>query len=304
VNKFLKRFFERTSRWSIGVYAGDSPVRLTAPKGVKNPVLTWREVTDRRADFVADPFMIRKMDAWFMFFEVLVSKTQKAEIGLARSGDGFSWDYQGIVLTEPFHLSYPYVFQWKNDFYMLPESVAVHEVRLYKAVEFPHRWQFANTLLRGNYADASLFRAQDRWWMMATGEREGAIKSDNLRLFHAEELLAEWQEHPSSPVVCDNPRSARPGGRVIVLSDGRMIRFAQDDEKVYGHAVRAFEITRLSLTEYAEKQYSENPVLAPGDRHWNRSGMHTVDPHLLEDGRWLACVDGQYRYVRLRRDTP
>jgi hypothetical protein len=277
---------------------------MTAPEGVHNPVLTWQDVTDLRADFVADPFMVRKKDDWYMFFEVLVSATQKAEIGLATSGDGFSWDYLGIVLREPFHLSYPYVFQWKNDFYMVPESCTAQEVRLYKAVEFPHRWQFAKTLLRGNYADASLFRAQDRWWMMATGEPQAPLKNDNLRLFHAEEFLGEWQEHPLSPVVHDNPRFARPGGRVTVLPDGRLIRFAQDDEKVYGYAVRAFEITRLSVTEYTEQKCSENPVLEPGDKKWNRSGMHTLDPHLCEDGRWLACVDGHHVRVRLKRDTP
>ena len=40
-----------------------------------------------------------------------------------------------IVLAEPFHLSYPYVFEWQGSHYMIPESGAAKSVRLYRASE-------------------------------------------------------------------------------------------------------------------------------------------------------------------------
>src|SRR5260370_37084346 len=58
-------------QWSIGIYAGASPVSLSPPDGLQNPVLTNKDVSDLAAQFVADPFMLRVGDTWYMFFEVM-----------------------------------------------------------------------------------------------------------------------------------------------------------------------------------------------------------------------------------------
>src|SRR5215213_9172561 len=68
--------------WSIGIYTGDSPYRLKP--ATHNPVLTRADVTDRSATFVADPFMIRHKNLWFMFFEVMTN-TDRGEIAFATS---------------------------------------------------------------------------------------------------------------------------------------------------------------------------------------------------------------------------
>ena len=52
--------------WSIGIVTGSSPTRLRHTDSIKNPVLTREHVTDVRALFVADPFMIQVGDMWHM----------------------------------------------------------------------------------------------------------------------------------------------------------------------------------------------------------------------------------------------
>src|ERR1044071_7161115 len=89
------------------------------------PVLSAENVSDIQAEFLADPFMTKIQDTWHMFFEVMNERTQKGEIGWAASRDGLQWDYQRTVLTEPFHLSYPYVFQAGREYFMIPESYEV-----------------------------------------------------------------------------------------------------------------------------------------------------------------------------------
>ena len=84
--------------WSIGIYMGDSPFSLSSPGRIKNPVLTNEDVTDIHAKFVADPFMLEKDSIWYMFFEVMNKKTAHGDIVLAKSVDGFQWDYQKIIL--------------------------------------------------------------------------------------------------------------------------------------------------------------------------------------------------------------
>ena len=277
-------------RWSIGIYTGESPFRLAPPQNIKNPVLTREGVSDAPAVFVADPFMLKANDSWWMFFEVLNWRQDKGEIGLAVSENGSNWTYRQIVLSEPFHLSYPYVFQWMDDYYMVPECHETGSVRLYKALKFPTQWSFVGALLEGSYfADASVFRYGERWWLFA--ETNPEERHDTLRLFSADHLLGPWREHSKSPVVVGNARLARPAGRVLVLED-RIIRYAQDCFPHYGTRVRAFEVIDLTTASYQEQEVAESPVLVPSGAGWNAAGMHHVDVHPMEDGRWIACVDG------------
>src|SRR5258708_6677101 len=207
--------------WSIGIYTGSSPFDLSSAPGVANPVLAAADVSDVPAGFVADPFMLRCGDTWHMFFEVFNKETFKGEIGLATSTNGSHWTYQRIVLAEPYHLSYPYVFEWQGEHYLVPETLAPKSIRLYRATSFPNEWTWASNLVSGEFADPSLFRFADRWWLLACSTPQ---EHDTLRLFFADELPGPWFEHPSSPIVAGDNRKARPGGRVLVLGD-RIIRF-------------------------------------------------------------------------------
>jgi hypothetical protein len=98
-------------------------------------------------------------------------------------------------------------------------------------------------------------------------------------------------EHPASPLIEDNARKARPGGRVLVLDD-KIIRFTQDCVPHYGTQVRAFEISELTTRSYLETEHPNSPILSPSGAGWNETGMHHIDAHLLAGGKWLACVDG------------
>ncbi|MGE5444134.1 MAG: hypothetical protein ACM3SR_05950 [Ignavibacteriales bacterium] len=278
--------------WSIGIYAGESPFHFVPFEGGENPVLTREDVSDIRAGFVADPFMMRVNHKWYMFFEVMNQQTNKGEIGLATSKDGIKWAYQEIVLAEPFHLSYPYIFEWKNDIYMIPESFQAGSIRLYKASKFPIKWNFVKTLLSGGvFLDSSVFRYDDKWWLLT--ETNPDHKYDTLRLYCADDLTESWLEHPESPIINKNAHIARPAGRVQVVND-RVIRYAQDCYPIYGAQVRALEITELTTSSYRERVACENPVLTASGNGWNRLGMHHIDAHLMDDGQWIACVDGYF----------
>ena len=287
VKKFAKKFVRRKENWSIGIYEGSSLVNFNSPKNIRNPVLTARDIKDIPADFVADPFMLKENGIWYMFFEVMETVTQKGKIGLATSNNGFDWNYQKIVIDEEFHLSYPYVFKNKNDYYLIPESNEIDSIRLYKAVDFPTKWIFVKDLLSdGKYSDASVFHFQDKWWLLTS-----LSSSDVLYLYYADNLMGIWSEHPQSPVIENNRKIARPGGRVIVHND-KIIRYTQDDEDVYGNQVRAFEITKLTTEDYEEREVSNNPIIKASGRGWNKRGMHNIDPHKIGTNKWIACVDG------------
>jgi lysophospholipase L1-like esterase len=273
--------------WSIGIYTGSSPLALTPAPGIDNPVMTAREVTDIAAKFVADPFLLYENDNWYMFFEVLDTSDQ-GNIGYATSNDGLSWTYQGIVLDEPFHISYPSIFEWQGEHYLIPESFNDSSVRLYRASSFPTNWELVGRLISGRpYVDPSIIYHDNTWWMFVAN----VFNNDTLYLFYADTLTGPWVEHPSSPIVTGNANIARPGGRVIDFN-GRLLRFAQDGDPTYGNQVRAFEILDLTRTSYLEAEVIESPVLSASGNGWNADGMHHLDPVEVSPGNWLAVTDG------------
>jgi hypothetical protein len=291
----------RHDNWSIGLYTGLDPFSLKADPQVKNPVIAAADVSDFKADFVADPFLIRGDDAWYMFVEVLDRTTQLGVISYASSPDGLNWTYQKEVLRENFHLSYPFVFQWQGDHYMVPETGQANAIRLYKAKQFPDQWEFVQTLVEGDhFVDATPFEHEGRWWMFAAHSPEW----DHLRLFMAESPLGPWQEHPSSPVLSGDMSVSRPGGRVIALNNC-LYRLAQDCTGSYGRQLHLREITSLTPTHYAERPALDRALLTGSGQGWNRGGMHHLDAQLNQSdrtpaGSWIAVVDGKAPTSRLR----
>ena len=274
------------NQWSISVYTGRTLAALVPASATGRPALTGRDATDLPGRAVADPFLLIHDGAWLLFFEIWNADTGHGEIAYATSNDaGVSWSYQASVLREPFHLSYPQVLAWEGSVYMVPESRQDGAVHLYVADHFPRGWRRVSTLVRGPYADATLVRHDQRWWMFA---QRGL---DELCLFSSSQLETGWAPHPASPLWPGNRSRTRPAGRVLV-EEGRLIRLAQDGWPWYGHSVRAFEIQQLSPSAYEERELPGSPILRPSRTGWNAVGMHHLDAVRRDDGQWLAVVDG------------
>lgn len=285
---------QRRAEWSIGIYEGASPLKLAPLEGLgTSAVITRHSLSGPIAHGVADPFMVRQHNEWFMFFEIDSRESGRGEIGLAVSRDTVSWQFEGIVLKEPFHLSYPHAWEFEGAHYMLPETGACGAVRLYKADPFPTGWKFHAELVRGNLVDATPVRHDDKWWLMAL---EGLGTHDAFVIYFADRLEGPWRPHPLNPILSHDRRHARPAGRLINFQ-GSMVRFTQDYERQYGRLVNAFQVEELTTTSYVEKPIGGGPILRPTGRSWSASGMHHVDAHQTSPNRWLAAVDGR-RTVR------
>ena len=78
---------------------------LTGLPGRTWPSLVTRElVTDAVAEYVADPFVLRRGDRYHLFFEVLNLETGRGELSTAHSDDLTHWTYGGMILRENVHL--------------------------------------------------------------------------------------------------------------------------------------------------------------------------------------------------------
>lgn len=277
--------------WTLGIYTGTSPLHLS-PGDVKNPVLTGADVTDMKMDTLAHPFLVIADSRYYLFFTAKDIKADKGGIGLAESRDGLKWKFRRTVLREPFVLAHPCVFKWRNQYYMVPEAHTETSVRLYRAAQFPDRWQYEKDLLTGDhFISPTLVHYKDLWWMFVTRPGNAA-----LRLFYAKDLHGTWTEHPLSPIVKNDLRTARPAGRPFVL-DGSLYRLAQDCYPTYGYQVRAFRITEISPRAYAE-QMVEAPLVKASSKGWNAAAMHHVDAWQTGKQHWIAAVDALGKEAR------
>jgi hypothetical protein len=260
------------------------PVTVTS---ADNPVLTAAMVTDVSAAFVADPFLFHENGTWYMFFEVYDWGTARGKIGLATSSDGLNWQYDRIVLSESFHLSYPMVLKVDGRYFMIPETWEAGEVRLYEASNFPYSWHYSETLVAGrNFVDASVFYYNQMWWMFVSATGNSACY-----LYYSDDLTGGWVEHPRSPIVAGDSSKARLGGRSFVYDTDRVVRVVQKDDLYYGEQVRIFMVDVLNEFDYSEHEIPESPILVPSGSGWNANGMHHFDPWWTGD-HWLCAVDG------------
>ena len=167
--------------WSICRYGGPSPFELHPVNDVQCPLLDRNATESIGGKFIGDPFFFRSGGQGFVFFEVLNRDTKLGEIAYATVASDGSLNAQSTVLAEPFHLSYPQVFEWQGSIYMVPESHADLSVRLYEATDFPSRWALRAKLLSGfGVTDPTLFRHDGLWWMLATAGN----RNDVLNLFY------------------------------------------------------------------------------------------------------------------------
>jgi hypothetical protein len=274
--------------WTIGIYKGPSPFQLSAPSNVKNPVLTGADVTDMKdlnVDTVAHPFLVAVDSHYYVFFTAKDLKADQGGISLAESKDGLEWKFRRTVIRERFVLSHPCVFQWNNDYYLVPEAHTETSVRLYRATSFPDQWTYEGELIKGDHhISPTLTRYKGLWWLFAS-----APGNDMLRLFQARDLKGPWTEHPQSPIVRKDLHTARPAGRPFVI-DGVLYRVGMDCSPTYGNQVRAFRITDISSTTYAEKMV-ETPLVKASSKGWNASAMHHLDALQTGPNQWIAVVD-------------
>ena len=277
--------------WSVGLLRGTSLDRLKKST-LPNPIVTAIDFKKWNGRAVADPFAIFRNGVWYLFFELFQRDSDIAVIGASSSKDLVHWEPLGIVLRQPHHLSYPFVFEHDGQVYMMPESKSVKRVDLYRAIEFPYRWEFEKTVLRGRFMDCSMVQHAGRYWLFA------GWRSYSLKLFHASSPLGPWKPHWMPFLRGYSKSSSRPGGRPL-SHDGKLIRFSQDCKKCYGHQLRAWHVTKMNRLWYSEKPLFQEPILSGTGQSWNAECMHHVDAFrvpvaggLPGEEEWLAFVDG------------
>jgi hypothetical protein len=238
-----------------------------------------------RNHFYADPFLFERNGRTYLFFEDYPFAISKGLISCCELNADGSPSEPRVVLEREYHLSYPFLFEYDGEVYMIPETQENHTIEMYRAREFPYSWVFHQTVMENvTAADTTLFHGNGKWWLFTAGILDRHSLNDTLCLFFADSPFGPWKAHPQNPVASD-PRRARPAGSLF-FENGNLFRPGQDCSNGYGYAVQMHRIDRLTETEYQETPlWRITPDWIPGNR-----GTHTLNQtgtYQVLDGRAL-----------------
>ncbi len=266
--RWTKRFFDRGNskeRWSIAFQMNESPVltdHLYSSTAIEPP-------PDR---FWADPFPVARDGNFYLFVEEFLYSKAVGHIAVIRLAPNGVWEYKGIALQASYHMSYPFLFTFEGELYMIPETRSANRVELYRCTEFPMRWSLEKILLDNVQAvDSTIIQHEGHWWMFTNIAPEGVSVNDELHLFSAMSPFGPWEPHPRNPVKSD-VRSARSAGSLF-YHNGELYRPSQCGSPQYGSAIVLNVIRRLTPTDFEEEEVSRIlPNWRPGLK-----GVHTIN---------------------------
>ncbi len=189
----FERLFRRLDKAMASIFFLDQWMILTA-KGLSYKSLHWsafHSFVPSKDRYWADPFVVHKDNNYYIFIEEkfyahpVLRTSSPNSLNLEKVGVGriacLTLDEKGnlkshqVVLERPYHLSYPFIFDYRGETYLLPETAQNRTLEMYRCVRFPDQWEFAKTLMTDIYAvDATLLEYKNNWWLFANVKKKTA----------------------------------------------------------------------------------------------------------------------------------
>lgn len=284
--RFLVPYFLVRDQWRIGIRrrAPNDP-----PWGSRAWARGFRFIEAPPERFYADPFLFERDGRTFLFFEDWDWKVGKAIISVAELDADGRLGPVAPALETAYHLSNPLVFAAEGEIYMIPETLAARRVEVYRAVEFPTRWELHCVPLDDlDIVDPCVFHDGARWWMFAAVLDFGGSGWDELHVLQADALCGPWHPVGDQPVLSD-VRAARPGGRMW-LKDGVLHRLAQNCAGGYGAGLGLYAVEQVDGHGYRQRTVAEVNAFDFG-----MNGVHAYDAT-----ERFEVVDGRHYQMAVR----
>lgn len=229
-----------------------------------------------KGQWVADPFLFELNGKHYLFCEQYEEKLNRAGIGYFVFEDGIPKN-KGLIIRQPYHMSYPCVFTHGDQVYMIPETSGNKTIEMYRAVEFPDKWELDAVLLSdAQYVDSTVYETEGKKYLLSYVKEDGAWHLDIFALCMEERKLKKLHRKTYRTNI------ARPAGFLLETEQG-MVRPAQDCSRKYGESMilyRVLEATEEGYREEAAQTICANQLKFPGKVHrvhtLNRDSIYEV----------------------------
>ena len=267
----------RQEDWNVG-YCETTIDDFIACKDRKSLNIQWFK-KPRKNCYFADPFVIKTKKDTYIFFEWYSYPKGKADLSVALKSESFEKYHKLTNFKE--HRSYPYMFEYEDNIYCLPEANATKQVVLYRFDEEKLTFEKDTVLLEGfPIVDATLYYYDNRWFMFLVNQKNSHT---HLEIYYSECLRGPYKPHGNNPVMIDCSK-ARPAGKIFNCK-GKMIRPSQNCTEHYGQSITLEEIELLTENQFVTKEFGN---ILPIENSYYNKGIHTLnsdDDIVVFDGK-------------------
>lgn len=258
------RFF-LTGKWCISIKKIHKTLHCNKSKNN-------RGISPPQDRFYADPFILKKGNLNYIFYEDYEYEKGKGVISCISIDETGAFTEYTAVLERDYHLSYPFVFEWEDQIYMIPETSENKRIEMYRATDFPQKWTLEKVLMDNIIAvDTTLVKYNNLYWLFAGVANDDDNLNTDLHLYYSDSPFGQWKPHPCNPIVSDSSR-ARPAGKLF-FEGCKLMRPGQDCSMFYGFAIQIHRIEVLNEINYHEVPVKKiRPSLLRG-----RVGAHTYN---------------------------
>ena len=232
-------------------------------KKIKNPT----------GAYLADPFLVESNKKNYAFVEEYNFEKKKGVISVYLINSS-TYERIGIALEENFHLSFPYVFKYENNYYLLPETSKNEDIRIYECINFPLKWKLKKILMKKvSSLDNMIFKYNNLWWLfcnLCVFDKDKS--SSELSVFYSENgpITDNWLPHKKNPVITNVNLSRNAG---LIFDEKNTFRVSQSPNFMdYGNKFQINKILDLNNENYFEEQFcSVSPLFKK-----NLTGTHHI----------------------------
>ena len=242
-------------------------------EGLLNNKTEFIPVKDSIKYFIADPFLFEQSGETFLFVEYYDYRIRRGTIAYSKYDEakGEFGPFEEII-RENYHLSYPLVFIYKDEIYLMPESSESKTLYVYKAVSFPNKWEkHAIIDNETDYVDTTPFIYDNQFYAITKDNTTPDSPMLLLKIDPSSWLISD------SKIITDDVSISRPGGKVITIND-QYFMVTQDCKDDYGTALNflVFSIDdKMNVSYHPIKKVNPEDVNIQGIR--NIQGIHTYN---------------------------
>lgn len=254
LKRHIPKFYLKLHSLVVGRKKIQWHIAFAKQDNFNNSLANYEDIKAPLGHFFADPFVIDSNEKTFCFFEDYDERLERGSISALEIIDGEA-KLLGSVLSEEFHLSFPFVFEENNEHYMIPESSECNQIRLYRALEFPTSWTLEKVLFNDICAADTMVRKVNNIWYLFTNicSSGGMDLNSELHIYFTLDLLTgDWKPlQIGNPVIFNSERARNAG---LLEHHGKLYRLNQVQKNShYGASFQLNEILSISQNDYTER---------------------------------------------------
>lgn len=263
--------------------------------------IRWVKSESLKDNWIADPFILRvDKERIHILAEQMIGSTGRLVL-IDVSLKTLEIERIKVILQQPMHLSFPYIWQENGDVFIMPENVESGSLRIWRYNAEKEILEDPKVVIEAPLEDAQLCKIGDKYYIMGVKyvHNDYFMCTKHLEIYSADSLYGPY----SHLQTIDNELRLERGAGMIWHDGDTIMRPAQNCEDGYGTNLLFY---RMKLQE--EGTFSEmlEYEYHPDKSHSRSRAFHTFnekDGYVVVDGnayvnpRWSKFFYGMKDFI-------